>query len=62
MKVKVCPVCDSQKINCLHSPLARWGESVAYFKDRCNNCGYSGPMTVMEKKHADKLKVLKPSK
>ena len=59
MEVKVCPVCDSQNINSLHSPLSKWGQALAFFVDRCNNCGYAGPMTKMEKKHADKLKVLK---
>lgn len=62
MRVKVCPVCNSQKINSLHSPLSKWGQALAFFVDRCNNCGYAGPMTKMEKKHADKLKVLKPRK
>jgi len=60
MEVKVCPVCNSRDINSLHSPLSKWGQAIAYFRDRCNNCGYVGPMTKMEKKHADKLKVLKP--
>jgi hypothetical protein len=60
MRVKVCPVCNSQKINSLYSPLSKWGQALAFFKDKCNNCGYTGPMTVMEKKDADKLEVLKP--
>lgn len=56
--VMVCPVCNSQDIRKKHEfKFERWAGLDKY---RCNNCGYYGPMTLMEKEGADKLKVLKP--
>ena len=59
-EVMVCPACNSQDI---------WKEDSFKFENRCGlaryrcrNCGYNGPMTLMEKKGADKLKILKPRK
>jgi len=59
MKVKVCPACDSQNIS--KFDLFKFEQRCGLFKEQCNNCGYVGPMTVMEKADADKLKV-KPIK
>lgn len=57
-EIMVCPVCNSQDI---------WKDSSFKFEQRCGltryrcrNCGFSGPMTLMEKEAADKIKVLKP--
>ncbi len=60
MKVRVCPVCNSQNIS--QDDLFKFEQRGALFRDICNNCSYAGPMTIMEKKGADKLKVLKPKK
>ena len=60
MKVKVCPVCNSQNISI--EKMFKFEQRAGLFRDKCNNCGYTGPMTAMEKKGADKLKVLKPKK
>ncbi len=60
MKVKVCPVCNSQNIS--QDGLFKFEQRSALFRDICNNCDYVGPMTAMEKKGADKLKVLKSRK
>lgn len=60
-EVKVCPVCNSQDINSMYTA-SKWNQAWAFFRNKCNNCGYIGPMTIMEKKDADKLKVLKPKK
>ena len=57
MDVKVCPKCNSQDV---------WPDSSFKFEQRaglqrysCKNCGYIGPMTVMEKDDANKLDVMK---
>jgi len=60
-KVKVCPICNSQDINLLYTA-SKWEQATAFFRNKCNNCGYIGPMTIMGKEGADKLKVLKPRK
>jgi len=59
-EVMVCPVCNSQDIRKKHEfKFERWAGLDKY---RCNNCGYYGPMTLMEKEGANKLKVRKPKK
>jgi len=58
-EVKVCPTCNSQDISLYSSKAEQYA---ALFRYICNNCGYEGPMTVMEKKDANKLKVLKPKR
>ncbi len=60
MEVKICPVCNSQDIT--KSKIFKFEHRSGLFRDECNNCGYTGPMTVMEKEGADKLKVLKPKR
>jgi len=57
-KVKVCPVCNSQDISLYN--IDKWELMAGFWRKKCNNCGYVGPITIMEKKDADKLKVLKP--
>ncbi|MHA1829030.1 MAG: hypothetical protein ACTSX6_10345 [Candidatus Heimdallarchaeaceae archaeon] len=57
-EVKVCPVCNSQDVSQLN--IHKFEQRCAFFRDVCNNCGYMGPMSIMKKKDADKLKVLKP--
>lgn len=54
LRKKVCPACDSQDIT-LHHP-HRWEGMFGLTRDRCENCGYVGPMTLMDKEHADRLK------
>ena len=58
--VNVCPVCNSQEVEL--DDLFKFEQRSGLMRHRCNNCNYLGPMTVMEKKHADKIKVLKPNK
>jgi formate dehydrogenase maturation protein FdhE len=60
MNVKVCPVCDSQDV----SPdlLYKFEQTAGLCRYKCNHCGYSGPMTVMKKNEANKLKVKKIKK
>ncbi len=60
MKVKVCPVCNSTKIDFFGGFKAE--ESAGLMRKTCGNCGFIGPMTEMEKGDAKKLKVLKKRK
>lgn len=55
MKVRVCPVCNSQDVS--SESLYKFEQRAGLWRYRCDHCGYSGPMTVMEKNEADKLKV-----
>ena len=57
MKVKVCPRCDSQDISL--DQTFKFEQRSGLFRHVCENCGYIGPMTEMEKKDADRLKVKK---
>ena len=58
MDVKVCPRCNSQDISLCD--VFKFEQRCGLFRDMCSNCGYVGTMIIMEKKNADKLKVLKP--
>jgi len=60
MNVKVCPVCNSQDVS--PDPLYKFEQRAGLWRYMCNHCGYSGPMTVMKKNEADKLKVKKIKK
>lgn len=56
-EVNVCPACDSMDVDIEDS--FKFELRSGLMRRRCNNCGYIGPMTVMKKKQAKKLKALK---
>ncbi len=58
--VHVCPACNSRDTWLEDS--FKFEQRAGLLRQRCNNCGYVGPMTVMEKKRAERLKVLKVKK
>ena len=56
-EVNVCPACNSQDVDL--DDTFKFELRSGLMRHRCNNCGFSGPMTVMDKRHADKIKVHK---
>ena len=55
--VNLCPVCNSQDVEL--DDIFKFELRAGMMRHHCNNCGYNGPMTVMGKIQADRLKVLK---
>ena len=60
MEAKVCPACNSMDISA--DGLFKFEQRCGLSREICSNCGYSGPMTVMERKGAERLKVIRPKR